>query len=436
MHTKGHPRNSLFGMNWNPANVTLVIMLTLLFLIFLLLFLTLTAQPAQGQIFTVIHNFTGQWDGAYPSTGLAIDSTDATDSAVTLYGTTQGGDGWGSGGTVFRLKSSPSGRNFTMLYDFSASGDGSGLTSRVLLARDGALYGTTEFGGGSGWGTVFQLIPPNGSPTSVGRWKETVLYGFTGGSDGARPVGDLTLDHAGNIYGTAPSGGSAGNGVIYELTPSDDGWTESVLYSALNNGDGSEPMGGVVFDRSGNLYGDFPQGGPYGYGAVFELSPSGSSWNEQTIYAFPGGAAANPVWGLIFDPYGNLYGGTSPNDSSTGLAFELTPGSDGWIFAVVYSLSFWRPSARLVMDAAGNLYGTTSEGGAYGAGSVFKLTPSNDGWTYTSLHDFCPRVPCADGSFPVGSVVLDAKGNLYGTASGGGTSCGINGCGVVWEITP
>ncbi|MGA2372798.1 MAG: choice-of-anchor tandem repeat GloVer-containing protein [Candidatus Korobacteraceae bacterium] len=217
------------------------------------------------------------------------------------------------------------------------------------------------------------------------------------------------------------------------MTHSGGGWTETVLYSAQPGEDGNNPLGGVVFDRSGNLYGVFWEGGLCDVGAVYQLSPLGSSWTEQTLYGFPcsGDDGLYPTGGLIIDQSGNLYGTTLESGSSGGgTVFELTPANGGWTFNTQYSfLGNVGPEAKLIMDAAGNLYGTTYYDGAYGAGSVFKLTPSNGGWTYTSLHDFSAG---SDGALPVSNVVFDANGDLYGTASYGGGY----GHGVVWEITP
>jgi len=197
------------------------------------------------------------------------------------------------------------------------------------------------------------------------------------------------------------------------------------------------PGGGVVFDSSGNLYGESAGAYGNGYGAIYQLSPSGSDWTEQIIYTF----TANddgfaPAGGLIVDSSGNLYGTTASGGHyyhGGGTVFQLTPRSDGgWTFTTLYRLSGERncgPKDRLFMDASGNLYGTTYCDGDEAIGSVFKLTPSDGNWTYTSLHDFTGG---SDGLYPRSGVILDAKGDLYGTASGGGTY----NYGLVWQITP
>jgi len=269
-----------------------------------------------------------------------------------------------------------------------------------------------------------------------------VLYGFTGAGDGGEPgYGDLVFDQAGNLYGTTITGG-VGNcnspsetcGVVYKLTPSNGGWTESVLYSFAGGSDGGNPYAGVIFDAAGNLYGTTALGGQYGNGTVYQLTPSGSGWVESILYAFHGGDdGVNPTGGLIFDQSGNLYGTTSAGGpGGGGTVFMLKPSNGNWTFSVAHTFtgsgSSPGPSDSLIMDAAGDLYGTTASAGAYLTGSVFKLTPFHGGWTETDLYTFT----CDVGCYPHGSVLLDATGNLYGTAELGGTGSG----GIVWEITP
>jgi len=220
---------------------------------------------------------------------------------------------------------------------------------------------------------VYQLTP------SGGAWTETVLYEFTGvDGDGKIPMSGVIFDQAGNLYGTTYEGGSTGNGTVYELSPSANGWTERIIYNVTGNGDGAGPVGTLIRDRSGNLYGSTYFGNAAQGGTVFELSPTQSGWTYELIYAFTG------------------QGG---------------------------------PDAALSMDAGGNLYGTTNRDGANLYGNVFELSPSSGGWTYRSLYHF---IGGNDGFYPASNVIFDASGNLYGTASPGGA----NGWGVTWEITP
>ncbi len=380
------------------------------------------AATAGAQTFAVIHAFTGAGDGGVPMSGLTPGP------GRSFYGTTSC---CGSGfGTVFKLKAAGSGWVLNSLYRFRGNSDGSSPFGRVAVAPDGTLYGTT-FAGGAGYnvcnagcGTVFRLTPPPNAPvTALYSWYETVLYRFTGATDGGEPQGDLALDPAGNLYGTAYSPGA-----VYELSQGSGGWSESVLYSPGNY----NALGGVSFDGSGNLYGVSPLGGNYGLGAVYELSPSGSGWTEQTIYSFTGqGDGTTPEAGLAIDSSGNLWGTTFYSNGYNGTVFDILAG--GGTTQILYDLPLITgapggPIDKLAMDAAGNLYGTTYYGGAYGVGSVFELAPVANGWIYVPLHDF---TGLSDGEFPVSGLVMDNNGKLYGTASQGG-----NGYGVIFEITP
>ena len=398
--------------------------------------LVLTFLPSQSvlaQTYKVIYNFTGGQDGAYPEAGLTMDK------AGNLYGTAYQGGGTNRG-TIFKLARKGSGWVFSPLHSFTGREDGGAPIARVVFGPDGSLYGTTEFGGrncGSGCGTVFNLKPPAAACRSaLCAWTLTVLYRFGGSSDGANPgYGDLIFDQPGNIYGTTYFGGNNAQGVVYELKPSDGSWTESSIYLFNGASDGGNPYSGLVFDKAGNLYGTTWAAGAHGYGTVFELTPSGSGWAENTLYGFQSASdGGKPFGGLVFDNTRNLYGATSSGGpGSGGTVYELTPSGGSWTFDVLYgfvgSAYLPGPYDSLTFDAAGNLYGTTTKDGTLEAGSVFKLTPSNGGWTETDLYDFAGS---SDGGVPYGSVLIGPNGNLYGTASQGGA----NGYGVVWEITP
>jgi len=407
---------------------SLIAGLALAFLVFT------TIQTAQAQRYTVIHNFTGQRDGAFPFTGVTVDASG------TLYGTAFGGGDAGFG-TLYSLNPSGSGWIFSRLYSFSGDNEGAGPFAPIVLGPNGAFFGSTAVGGGGpcttgyrGCGTVFELQPPMTIPAqATSSWNVTTLYRFSG-DNGAYPQGELTFDGAGNIYGTTVNGGSAGWGTVYSLTHNSGGWSGNTIYQVQNNGDGQYAWGGVVFDAAGNLYGVFSGGGPYGYGAVFELTPSGSGWSESTIHGFhfSGHDGASPQTGLIADHSGNLYGTTVHDSTGGGTVFQLSSSGGGWSYNFLYGFTGGidlGPYDSLVMDSAGNLYGTTFGDGRYGAGSVFKLTRSSGGWTYSSLHDFTGG---NDGGNPVSTVSFDADGNLYGTASDGGAY----GKGVVFKITP
>lgn len=405
----------------------------------------------QAQTYTVLHNFTGGADGAYPYAGITIDR------AGNLLGTATGGAlGYG---TVFKLKYSQAGYTLGVLYSFTGGGDGGYPSNGVIVGSDGILYGSTYLRGsrgcgGAGCGMVFNLRPSATFCRAIScPWTETVLYDFMGGSDGSGPAqgANMIFDRMGNIFGTTVTGGTYGQGTVFKLTPSGSGWVESVIHEFGATGDGAQPLHGVVLDSRGNLYGTTSYGGANGYGVIFQLVPSGSGWTENILVSFSlsGSAGGVPFAGLLIDSSGNLYGATSARASSGeppfgygggGTVFELMPSGGNWTLKVLYSFPFpggggyyCGPYGNLAMDAAGNLYGMTYSDGAYGYGSVFKLTPASGQWTYTPLHDFCGGgSPCQDGALPSGDLVMDAGGIFYGTANRGGT----NDYGVVWKITP
>jgi uncharacterized repeat protein (TIGR03803 family) len=389
------------------------------------------ALPAQS--YSVIHYFTGAGDGYYPW-GLTIDQ------AGNLYGATLSGGPSGQG-EIFRMARRGSGWTLTPLYHLGGLG--------VVFGPDGKLYGTG--GGALGLGGVFSLAPPaSACATVLCPWTATILHSFAGGpDDGAGPANaDLVFDQQGNIYGTTSAGGSGacsgGCGTVYRLSHDNGGWSSSVLYSFQGySPDDFSPFGGVIFDQAGNLYGT-AQGGPLNAGTVYQLTPNNGSWSKSTIYEFDAGnnQGFEPYASLLLGPSGAMYGTTQAGgEGQNGTAFELTPSNGGWNFTLLYSLSGPNTNAGseapLTQDAAGNLYGTTTDAGAYGYGNVFKLTYTNGSWIYSSLHDF----QRSDGWGPQSKVVIDAQGHLYGTTINGGPenpACGGSGatCGVVWEIVP
>jgi uncharacterized repeat protein (TIGR03803 family) len=407
------------------------------------------AGAAQAQTYQVIHNFVGGIDGSEPTYGITIDA------AGNLYGTTFDGDA--GTGTAYKVSHKSTGWSLTSLYIFAITGNGVIPYSTLVIGADGKLYGTTGFGGvgscmaygHSGCGTVFSLqVPITLCHSAYCPWTEVPLYKFTGHSDGSNPYGaTLVFDRAGNLYGTTYGGGGgscpSGCGLVFKLTPSGGGgWTESVLYTFTGGSDGASPWSGVTIDPAGNLYGTTSAGGA-GNGTVYQLSPSGGGYTEKTLHAFQRTTdGGNPYSGLIFDHSGNLYGATQYGGANGGgTVFEMTPSGGGWNFNVLYAFAgsggglAKGPVGNLVMDSAGNIFGSTLGDGAYSFGAIFKLTNSGSGWTYTSLHDFTNGL---DGGSPRSNVVFDAAGNMYGTASTGGTgnptTC-VGDCGVVWQIT-
>ena len=284
---------------------------------------------------------------------------------------------------------------------------------------------------------------------------ETILHDFNLTPNGQQPNGGLISDAAGNLYGTTLYGGTYGFGEVYKLTPnSKGGWTETVIFSFNGTTDGDGPMGALVFDAAGNIYGGTIGGGSQSDGTIFQLTPhAGAAWTERVIWNFHGKDGVNPNGGLIFDKAGNLFGTTTSGGGlgrqscinlGCGTAFRLSPGANGkWTLTTLYAFQGQsdgsNPNSRLAIDSAGNLYGTTTEGGILGTGLgygvVFKLSSSSGGWTESVLYTFTGG---ADGGNPSSSVIFDASGNLYGVTADGGTGSGCSGseCGTVFELSP
>ena len=409
-------------------------------------------QLAHAQSFTLLHTFTGGPDGSNPLSSLVLDRNGNLYGVAPFGGSqqcqTQNGIGCG---TAFKLTHRGSGWVFSTLYTFAGHGDGANPVGSLSVATDGTIYGTSDAGGnltcrdtwGDGCGTVFHLQPRPTICASIScPWNETILYRFLGTSDGNDPLAGVTLDASGNIYGTTYQGGDGSAGGVYELSRSGSGWTLDEIHTFVGQSDGAFPASGLIFDASSNLYGTTQYGGTGGTcsdggcGTVYELTNTGMGWSQNILYNF---APPNdqPLGGLIFDPAGNLYGTFSNQVNGV---FELSSMGGNWTFATLYSQDYGRVSfqSSLARDAAGNLYGTSEFGGnsncSNGCGVVYKLAPSDGEWTYTQLYAFTGG---ADGAYPIGGVVLDGNGNLYGTTYSGGTNhCAAIGCGVVWEITP
>jgi hypothetical protein len=351
--------------------------------------------------------------------------------------------------------------------------DGMTPLSGFVADKSGNLYGVTsiggdancdDYGGGQGCGTVYELSPP---AKNGGTWIETVLYNFQGGTDGEEVVASLIFDKKGNLYGTTELGGggvcSYGCGIVFELSPpakKGGAWTKSTLHVFQGGAtDGSYAQGALVFDSHGNLYGTTAYGGGdsecagYGCGTVFELSPpqQGGSWTETLLHTFMGPTSPDayaPTCNLIFDGAGNLYGSAGFGGTyNNGAVFELTPPTavgDPWTESVIYSFigspDGASPDSGLIAGPNGVFYGVASTWGPENYGTVFELAPPaepGDQWSETVLHAFTLQ---ADGGIPSGGVILDPKGNLYGTTEvGGDYSCneGYNdGCGVAYKLAP
>jgi uncharacterized repeat protein (TIGR03803 family) len=386
----------------------------------ILALLLIGASPAHAQTGTVLYNFTGTPDGANPTSQLTFNNGN-------LYGTTYSGGLYGMG-SVFELSSNGNGGwNETLLYSFCPAApsctDGQNPTySYVTFDKSGNLYGTVYGGGSLGDGAVFELSP------SLGGWTEKVLYSFADTPDGANPVNGVITDAAGNIYGTTYSGGTTGNGAVYELSPaSGGGWTEQVIY------DINSTYAGLSMDSAGNIYGP-------AYGSIFELSPNGTGgWNPTVIFTFTSGDGAtqgsDPNGTLALDSSGNLYGTTYLGGSEgDGALFKLTRGSKGkWSEKLL--ISFGKPNLKpfggIIFDKAGDIFGTTTEGGVDAEGDVYELVAppaGKTGYTGKVVYHFNGTT----GNEPFGSLAMDSAGYLYGTTYLGGSS----GYGVVFEVNP
>jgi len=318
---------------------------------------------------------------------------------------------------------------YQVLHSFGDGNDGGGIDGGVGLASDGKLYGTTSGGGLYQYGTVWQL-----TPRANGKWSESVLENFkVNDTRGDEPNGTPVFDPAGKIYfATQEGGGPYTYGTVFTLAQGSNGWKLTVIHRFGRNDKTGGPMAGVIRDAAGNLYG--------AEGCAFELSPSLVGWKETILHCFPAfrGDGAGVYAGLVRDSSGNLYGtteqgGTSKNcGGGCGTAYKLHPLSSGrWQETILHDFGLGNdvsyPDGPLVMDAAGNLYGAT---GGYNAGTIYELSPQSDGhWKETILHRFHAG---SGGNYP-GSIVMDAKGNLYGGTGYGGGQCY---CGVIYELSP
>jgi uncharacterized repeat protein (TIGR03803 family) len=386
--------------------------------------------PQEPGSLRVLYVFTGGADGGSPWSDLIFDTHG------NLYGINKEGGASGGSGTVFRLSPGPNGKwSNTVLHTFHYDQkDGVEPTARLVLDKAGNLWGTTSHGGTNGQGTVFELTP---GPNDV--WSETVfsLYGW--------PESDLIFDAAGNIYGTVPqtTPNAPGYGSVFRLARAPNGaWSETNIYNfGFTSNNGALPCAGLIFDAAGSLYGTTMVGGDQaGDGTVFKLTRGpGGVWAQTVLHRFDRNAGDGyaPHAALTFDAAGNLYGTTEHGGAYEmgvgGTVFKLAPGANGtWKETILHSFNLRSkdgaaPHARVILDKAGNLYGTTAGGGMYLVGTVFKLTPNASGeWTETVLHHF-GRTEAAG---PMSGLVFDAQGNLYGTANGGGGGLG----GAVFEI--
>ena len=311
---------------------------------------------------------------------------------------------------------------FSVLYPFDGGSDGAEPYAGLLADRLGNLYGTTEAGGANGSGTAFRLAPDG---------TKTILHSFAGGSDGINPYGGVIADKSGDLYGTTYRGGAHGDGTVYEIAASG---TETVLHAFddESGSDGADPYAGLVRDKPGNLYGTTSVGGAHGQGSVFRIAPDGT---ETVLYSFDDSNAsdgADPYAPLIMDTKGNLYGTTTVGGAhGQGTVFEIAHnGSEKLLYSFDDSNANdgADPYAPLIMDSSGNLYGTTKVGGAHGQGTAFELASDGSENLLYSFNDNNAN----DGADPYSGLIMDGRGDFYGTTSLGGA----NGVGSIFRLAP
>jgi uncharacterized repeat protein (TIGR03803 family) len=314
----------------------------------------------------------------------------------------------------------------TVLYNFGASSsDAETPEGALTMDASGNVYG-------AGRNAVFELSPNGASYT------DTVLHTFAGTNyDGEDPNGGLVFDASGNIYGSTNRGGTYGDGIIYELSPNGSGgYNETILYNFTGSTDGEFPTGGLIADSTGNLYGTAARGGANGFGTVFKISNTTNyGWQEKTLYSFTGSSDGSIPQALVADAAGNFYGIAFDGGSSSctcGTVFKLTP-SAGWRFAAIHQFNQTDgayPEGRLALDSAGNIYGGTLEGGTDGYGVVYELSPAAGGvWTTSVLHYFTAGY---DGAGVVGPLTVTSSGNIYGTTITGTQTA----YGTAFELSP
>jgi len=397
------------------------------------------AAPVQAQSFQVIATLPQEW----------FASQLTTDEAGNLYGVTanSGGDEnrevcEDGCGAVFELYRDNSQWALITLYTFQGAADGLNPAGQLTFGPDG-LYGTTLYGGGWGFGTVYRLAPLCKTVCNGWLpWQHTVVHHFQSGDcstgcDGRYSSTPVTFDNTGTFYGITEWGGfgnnNIGEGTAFQVSPNSlhgAKWQETQLHAfGTTHADGTQPQGGVLRDAAGNLYGATLTGGDNNLGTVYELVDDNHTFTEVVLHSFNYSDGAHPVSGLVSDSSGNLYG-TTYSGASGGTVFELSPSGDGWSFSVLYNSQPGQASAleQLAIDTRGNLYGVGDTGGKFNLGTVYKLTPTENGWLYTSLHDFTGAL---DGEYPE-AIYMDSSGNLYGSAHCG-TGCETS---LIWMIAP
>ena len=375
------------------------------------------AESAWPLTYKVLHKFGSFPDAQSPEAGLVFDS------AGNLYGTTFNG-GTSDVGAVYELSPGSSGWTEKVIYSFTGGADGGRPVSTLALDAKGNLYGTTELGG-NGNGVVFKLSPPSPTTTS---WKETVIHTFMGGTDGEFPLGGVIFDGHGNLIGTTSAGGTTNLGVIFELSPFNGVWSESLIHTFQGGSDDSVPQGKLTMDRMGKIHGT-TRGG---VGSIYMLTRSSNGhWLYHQAYCFcTGGGGVSPFGGLAVDSFSNIYG-TTFGGFGNGNVFEFATHNLIQINEMNGTTDGGGPLGGVVLDALGHVWGTASFGGDQGLGVVFNVARVGGKWKYTVIHSF-GGISHSDGATPVTDLILDTAGNLYGTTYSGGATNG----GTVFEVIP
>ena len=373
---------------------------------FLVIMVFAAIRPASAQSESILYNF----NSFGPNTPVVIDKNG------NLFGTTPGGVG---GGSVYEVTKAG---GYSTLYTFTGTyPDGDGPVGSLALDQEGNIYGVTVSGGAYGGGVIFE-ISPSGT--------ETIAHSFDCSLEGCYPNAGLTIDAAGNLYGATSAGGPVFEGTVYKFIHSSG--TLTTLYNFTGGSDGCIPWS-VALDNSGNLYGTTEGGCGGGLGLVFKVTQSGT---ETVLHSFSrnGKDGFDPTSTVVVDEKGNIYGTTTFGGKvGVGTVYKISPaGKETILHSFKGGADGFFPYAGPILDTNGNLYGTTLYGGSFDSGTVFKLTKTKE----TVLHTFVPNG--TDGILPQASVAVDADGNLYGTTSEGGTSpyCGGFGCGTIFVIAP
>jgi hypothetical protein len=420
-----------------------------------LVFAFTTAASAQYREIVNIGDLTG----IYPYYNITLDKTGD------FFGTVQGGTGldycYYGCGIIYEV---PAGTTEgQILYEFSGTTDGAGPSTRLTFDAAGNLYGVASAGGNMsdcyelGCGVVFEL-----SPNGNGTWTESVLYAFTGATDGSEPFGGVVFDAKGNLYGVTAGGGTKtcqGTnycGTVFELSPDASGWSLTTLHSFDGSTDGGNPSGVLTIDSPGTVYGTAYTGGntacTYGCGVVFSLNrTSTGSWNFSRLFAFNGADGQSPAAGLVFDRAGNIYGNTGaggntgsgdncPGVGTCGVVYKLSQNNGTWKESTLYKFTGnsdgSEPRDGVSLDAQGNVFGAAGYGGQQdcgnsgyppGCGTIWEVSPSSTGWTFSLVHAFTG----GDGEIPNGSLIVTATGNLIGTSV-----VGDGGYGNIFVLSP